>query len=243
MFFLHVNCRQTFFDPCKSYVITGGLGGFGLELAHWMVSRGCRKLVLTSRNGIKDNYQIVAVRRLHSFMQGVQVIVSTADVTQETGARQAILEAAKLGPVGGVFNSAMVLKDAALENQTPTSFRDCCLAKVDGTIHLDQWTRTLCTDLEYFVCFSSVVAGRGNAGQTNYGFANATMERICEKRKADGLAGLAIQWGAVGDVGVVAEVLGGNDVIIGGTSVPQRIPSCMEVLDQFLLSSHSIVSR
>ncbi|CAF5042184.1 unnamed protein product, partial [Rotaria magnacalcarata] len=53
--------------------------------------------------------------------------------------------------------------------------------------------------------------GRGNAGQTNYGYANSTMERICEQRQKDGLPGLAIQWGAIGDVGMVIENLGSND--------------------------------
>lgn len=51
-----------------------------------------------------------------------------------------------------------------------------------------------------FVIFSSVSCGRGNAGQSNYGMANSIMERICEKRKSDGLPALAIEWGAVGDV-------------------------------------------
>jgi fatty acid synthase len=31
------------------------------------------------------------------------------------------------------------------------------------------------------------------------------MEHICEARVRDGLPGLAVQWGAVGDVGLVAE--------------------------------------
>lgn len=48
--------------------------------------------------------------------------------------------------------------------------------------------------------FSSVSCGRGNGGQANYGMANSIMERICEKRQEDGYPGLAIQWGAVGDV-------------------------------------------
>jgi fatty acid synthase len=52
----------------------------------------------------------------------------------------------------------------------------------------------------YFVIFSSVSCGRGNAGQTNYGMANSIMERICERRKHDGFPALAIQWGAIGDV-------------------------------------------
>lgn len=44
---------KTFCPPHKSYVITGGLGGFGLELAQWLVLRGAQKLVLTSRSGIR----------------------------------------------------------------------------------------------------------------------------------------------------------------------------------------------
>jgi fatty acid synthase len=57
--------------------------------------------------------------------------------------------------------------------------------------------------LHWFVVFSSVSSGRGNAGQANYGFANSGMERICEKRAEEGLPGLAIQWGAIGDVGLI----------------------------------------
>lgn len=51
-----------------------------------------------------------------------------------------------------------------------------------------------------FVIFSSVSCGKGNAGQTNYGMANSVMERLCEKRKQEGLPALAIEWGAIGDV-------------------------------------------
>ena len=41
----------------KSYIITGGLGGFGLELAQWLVERGAQKLILTSRSGIRTGKQ------------------------------------------------------------------------------------------------------------------------------------------------------------------------------------------
>lgn len=50
-------------------------------------------------------------------------------------------------------------------------------------------TREACPELDYFVVFSSVSSGRGNAGQSNYGFANSAMERICEKRRHEGLPG------------------------------------------------------
>lgn len=55
------NCRY-FCDPEGSYVITGGLGGFGLELADWLILRGALKLVLTSRTGIKNGYQAFRIR-------------------------------------------------------------------------------------------------------------------------------------------------------------------------------------
>lgn len=60
-------------------------------------------------------------------------------------------------------------------------------AGCDSSTH--RVTRAACPELDYFVAFSSVSCGRGNAGQTNYGFANSTMERVCERRRQDGLPG------------------------------------------------------
>lgn len=90
--------------------------------------------------------------------------------------------------------------------------------------------------------FSSVSCGRGNAGQTNYGMSNSIMERICEKRKADGYPGLAIQWGAIGEVGLVADMQElQTEIEIGGT-LQQKVSSCLEVLDQLLRQEEPIVS-
>jgi len=127
---------KTFCPAHKSYVITGGLGGFGLELAQWLVLRGAQKLVLTSRSGIRTGYQAKQVREWRR--QGVQVLVSTSDASSPDGARSLIAEAAQLGPVGGVFNLAMVLRDAMLENQTPEFFQDVNKPKYDGTVNLDR---------------------------------------------------------------------------------------------------------
>uniref|UniRef100_A0A8C3WD43 Fatty acid synthase n=1 Tax=Catagonus wagneri TaxID=51154 RepID=A0A8C3WD43_9CETA len=178
---------KTFCPAHKSYVITGGLGGFGLQLAHWLTLRGAQKLVLTSRSGVRTGYQARQVREWRR--QGVQVLVSTSNASSLDGARSLITEATQLGPVGGVFNLAMVLRDAMLENQTPELFQDVSKPKYSGTLNLDRVTREACPELDYFVIFSSVSCGRGNAGQSNYGFANSAMERICEKRRHDGLPG------------------------------------------------------
>ncbi|NXX48511.1 FAS synthase, partial [Tricholaema leucomelas] len=230
---------RTCCPPTKSYIITGGLGGFGLELAQWLVERGAQKLILTSRSGIRTGYQAKCVREWKAL--GVQVLVSTNDIGTLEGTQRLIEEALKLGPVGGIFNLAVVLRDGMIENQTPELFSEVNKPKYSGTLHLDRVTRKKCPDLDYFVVFSSVSCGRGNAGQSNYGFANSTMERICEQRQHDGLPGLAIQWGAIGDVGILLKTMGNKEIVVGGT-IPQQISSCLEVLDTFLNQPHPVMS-
>lgn len=224
---------RTIFHPLKSYIITGGLGGFGLELAHWLTQRGARNLVLTSRQGPREPFQKMSIERLRQ--QGAKVEIYTKNVSNISNATKLIQAAQKLGPVGGIFNLAMVLRDAIMENQTVDKYEAVCGPKVDATIALDEASRKICKDsCDYFVAFSSISCGRGNQGQTNYGFANSVMERVCEHRREDGLHGLAIQWGAIGDVGVVTQIMGASqDINIGGTR-PQRIPSCLSTLDKFL---------
>lgn len=54
--------RKSYFDMEKVYIIFGGLGGFGMELADWMILRGVRKIVLVSRQGVTSGYQRYRIR-------------------------------------------------------------------------------------------------------------------------------------------------------------------------------------
>ena len=106
---------KTYFDPKKVYIITGGLGGFGLELTHWMIFKGARNIVLTSRTGVKTNYQKFVLKRFESFgerfhMIKSNIIVSTHDSKTIEGSKQLINEAKSLGPIGGVFHLATCSK-------------------------------------------------------------------------------------------------------------------------------------
>jgi len=113
---------RTFFEPSKTFVIVGGLGGFGMELASWLVHRGVRKIVLVSRSPVKNGYQALAIRRWTA--QGVQVTVVNTDVTTVAGATKLIEDAKKMGPIGGIFNLAMV---------RPTGIRSLS-CPVEGTL-------------------------------------------------------------------------------------------------------------
>ncbi|KAL6430398.1 hypothetical protein ACFW04_007806 [Cataglyphis niger] len=232
---------QFYCDDDKSYLILGGLGGFALELVDWLILRGAKNLVLTSRTGIKTGYQRMKTDLWKSY--GVNVLIITGvDATNRKDCEFILKSAEKQGPVDAIFNLAVVRKDSICKNQTPKSFEESFKAKVWSTKTLDELSRKLCPRLQQFVVFSSVSCGRGNVGQTNHGMANSAMERICERRVADGLPGLAIQWGAIGDVGFVAELQDDTkELVISGTS-QQKISSCLEKLEEFLLQNRPVVS-
>ncbi|XP_025268427.1 fatty acid synthase-like [Camponotus floridanus] len=225
----------------KTYIIFGGLGGFGLELADWLIIRGAENLVLVSRKGIKNGYQQMKIELWKSY--GVKVlIISDMDASNVDGCEHVLRTAEKLAPVDAIFNLAVVLNDKICQNHTIETFQEPFRAKAWTTMNLDQLSRKICPQLRHFVVFSSVSCGRGNAGQTNYGMANSIMERICEKRVQEGLHGLAIQWGAIGDVGLVADMQDDDkEMIIGGT-LQQKITSCIEKLEEFLLQEHPVVA-
>ena len=137
------------------------------------------------------------------------------------------------------------MNDALLENQTVESFEQSNAPKGIATKILDEISREKCKNLQYFVVFSSISCGQGNAGQSNYGMVNSVMERIVENRKRVNLPAKAIQWGPIGDVGMFTKIFTDQqlmqDIQIQGTLM-QSICSCLEVLDTLLTSKESIIT-
>lgn len=103
-----------------------------------------------------------------------------------------------------MFNLAIVLRDKLFANQTIEDFEEVFKPKLISAKNLDELTRKMCPKLDHFVVFSSISSGLGNPGQTNYGMANSAIERLCERRKSNNLPALAVQFGPVGEVGVLA---------------------------------------
>lgn len=174
---------------------------------------------------------------------GCNIKISNSDVTTLSGCEKLLREASALSPVGGIFNLAVVLRDNVFKDQSPTAFYESLAPKAIATTYLDQLSRTLCPNLEYFVIFSSVSCGMGNIGQSNYAMANAIMERIVESRCKEKLPGKAIQWGAIDDVGsaykLVQSKSDGKNLSGFGF---QNINNCLNVVDTLLMSPEPIVS-
>ena len=235
---------KTYFDPNKVYIITGGLGGFGIELVHWMAYMGAKKFVLTSRSGLKADYQKFAINRLKTFGEqykyfNAKIHISINDCFTVESTQRVFSEASQFGQIGGIFHLSIVLNDCLVEKLTYEKFCESIDTKYKVFNNLDVESRKLKYNLDHFVIFSSVTCGKGNAGQTNYSFGNSLCERICELRRKDGLPALAIQYGPVGDVGVFAE---SDQLITMSTLQKQRINSCCDVLDKLLSIKQSIVT-
>ncbi|MGH2621008.1 MAG: type I polyketide synthase, partial [Anaerolineales bacterium] len=188
------------FRPDGTYLITGGLGGFGLAVAQWMVEKGARHLVLMGRSGASSEAEkvIEAMRQA-----GAEVVVARADVTSEQQVAAVLAEIERTGPpLRGIIHSAMVLDDGFLFQLDQERFNRVMAPKVMGAWNLH--ARTLAAPLDFFVLFSSVTSLIGNPGQGNYVAANAFLDGLAHYRRARNLPALSINWGAIGEVGYLA---------------------------------------
>ena len=185
-----------------SYLITGGLGALGLQLAQQLVADGARQLVLTGRHGVTTAEQRQVLAALADM--GAHVEVVAADIA-DAGAVQSLLDqCTALGPLRGIIHGAGVLDDGVLTAQTAARLAAVLRPKVDGAWHLHTLTQSL--PLDFFVCFSSAAALVGSPGQSNYAAANAFLDTLMVQRRQQGLPGLSINWGPWAESGMAAKL-------------------------------------
>ncbi|GIX67725.1 fatty acid synthase [Caerostris extrusa] len=189
------------------YIIVGGLGGLGLRADPLAVGQRCRP-----RNpDIED-------RPYNPLLPLVEQ------------AEQLLNNAALTAPVTGIFNVALVQKGDFMNNMSKEEFAVSCAPKVMGTRHLDELSRVMCSQLEHFVCFSSIASCRGIAGSSSY-------DSQTQPWTASACRGVLMdcQWGYIGQAGIAHRHMS-DDVVIDGMAL-QTVRSCMKTLDYFL-SSH-----
>lgn len=183
-----------------TYVISGGFGGVGSEVARWLVRNGARNLALLGRRGSGDPHARVFVEELQEL--GVRIAAPACDIADPVSLSAAFdLITTTMPPVRGVIHSAAVLADAPLVDLTSHDFRRAMLPKALGAWHLHNATKNL--SLDFFIFFSSISALVGNSGQTNYVAANCYLDALAWHRRTAGLAATSINWGAISDVGIV----------------------------------------
>jgi NAD(P)-dependent dehydrogenase (short-subunit alcohol dehydrogenase family) len=185
--------------PDGCYLITGGLGALGLQVARGLLDQGARCLILVGRHARDDNPAIAELRA-----GGATVVAVAADVARPEDVKRLVGTCQAHGPLRGIVHAAGVLDDGVLANQTAERFVRVLTPKVRGAWELHLQTQTL--PLDFFVCFSSAAPLLGAAGQGNYAAANAFLDSLAHHRRARGLPGVSINWGPWAGAGMAAQL-------------------------------------
>jgi acyl transferase domain-containing protein/NADPH:quinone reductase-like Zn-dependent oxidoreductase/acyl carrier protein/NADP-dependent 3-hydroxy acid dehydrogenase YdfG len=185
-----------------TYVVTGGLSGFGLRTAWWLVRHGARHLALLSRRGASDTPEAEEV--LQQFAAaGVSVMAPPCDVADADAVRAALASiAAQMPPLRGIVHAAMVIEDALLRDLQPEQLHRVLAPKIRGAWELHEATRDMA--LDFFILYSSATTLFGNPGQAAYVAANMALEALATERRALGLPATCIGWGPIADAGYLA---------------------------------------
>lgn len=196
-----------------SYLITGGLGDIGLQVASWLAEQGAKHLVLLGRTALPPRKQWLSLSKgdrhyaqIQSVLaieaKGTQVHLATADVADLKRLTQAI-QSIDAPAIRGVFHLAVVPPQfAALEQVDTNQLEETLRPKALGAWNLHQYFQDKPLDL--FVLFSSWAGLLGSVGQqlSGYSMANAYLDGLAHHRQALGLPALSLDWGDWAEIGL-----------------------------------------
>ena len=222
-----------------AYLVTGGLSGFGLATAKWLVDKGAQHLVLLSRSGRaapEDEAELAALRN-----RGVEVMAMACDVADPVSLQRVLREIKEtMPPLKGVVHSAMVLDDHLIRDMSMQNLEAAMKPKIQGAWNLHQLTR----DLDFFVLYSSVTTCLGNPGQANYVAGNQYLEALAHYRAGSGLPATVVAWDAIMDSGYLARNTALRESLskrhgINGVNTEQALKTLERLLETGL--THAIV--
>ncbi|KAF2205968.1 6-methylsalicylic acid synthase [Delitschia confertaspora ATCC 74209] len=202
--------------PEGTYLITGGLGALGLEVASFLVEKGARRLILVSRRGLPPRSQWATVisssSPLASALRKIQLLESqgavvyslAVDISSPAGASDlaAALDQLPLPPVLGVVHGAGVLEDQLILETTADSFTRVLAPKVSGALALHALFPV--GQLDFMMLFSSCGQLFGFPGQASYASGNAFLDALATHRRSQGDNSMAIQWTSWRGLGMAA---------------------------------------
>lgn len=189
-----------------TYLLTGGLGGLGLQVAQWLAEQGAGHLLLVGRSQPTPTMQ-QQISEIESFGTGITVV--QADISQPEQIAQALGQVPVAYPLRGVIHAAGILDDCALLHKAWADFYQVLAPKV-AAWHLHTSIQQRGDDgdaLDFFVLFSSRAGLFGNRGQADHAAANTLLDSLAHYRQAHDLPALSINWGAWSRIGAAAALM------------------------------------
>jgi len=220
-----------------TYLVTGGLSGFGLRTAQWLVEKGARHLVLLGRRGAATEEAQPSLAAWRE--QGIEVQALACDITDSAQLRSVLasIEASR-APLRGIVHAATVFDDGLIRNLSQEQLQRVLEPKAKGAQLLHELTAHL--PLDFFVLFSSATTLFGNPGQANYVAANHWLEALARHRLLQGLPATAVLWGAIDDAGFLARNQDIKDALqsrMGGAALQSQ--AALDTLEKLLLQRRS----
>ena len=202
------------------YLITGGMGGIGLELGQYLASEVQARLVLVGRTPLPAreewdewitthdesddvSQRILKVRAIED--AGGEVLIVPADVTDEEQMRNVLAQARRsFGEINGVVHAAGVAGGGIIQLKTPAMANNVLAPKVTGTRVLDRILDNV--SLDFFVMCSSRSSVLGGFGNVDYCAANAYLDAFAHYKRSQGARStVAIDWDAWASVGMLVK--------------------------------------
>jgi acyl transferase domain-containing protein/NADPH:quinone reductase-like Zn-dependent oxidoreductase len=209
-----------------AYLITGGLGDFGLATATWLAAKGAGTIVLAGRSGVPNAEQQAAVEALRA--GGADVRVEQLDVSDRTSVDALLARLSDGLPLRGVFHAAGVLVDEPFSQLSQHGLNAVLSPKARGALILNDALAD--TELDHFVLYSSVASQAGMIPQTSYAAANAVLDHLAHHRSELGLPALTVNWGPLaGGMATSSEQISTYLALIGLRPLP--LGAACEYLD------------
>jgi amino acid adenylation domain-containing protein/non-ribosomal peptide synthase protein (TIGR01720 family) len=246
--------------PRGVYLVTGGLGGVGLEIAELLAETVQARLVLTGRSPFPgregwdrwleehrpDDPTRRRIERIRSLEQkGAEVLVAQADVTDPVAMRALVARVGEeLGDLHGVFHAAGEEKAVAalLEVERAQCEREF-EPKIRGLLALEEALAGSPVDF----CFvqSSLAAVLGAAGYVAYVAAHLFMDAFVEARRGRSpVAWITADWDnwTTGNAGAAEEGAGLRMTAREGREAVARVLS-LEAASHVVVSSVDLQAR
>src|SRR5581483_5065422 len=146
--------------PDATYLITGGLGGVGQEVARWLAASGARHLLLVGRTPLAGDGEGSAKARAIAELEqrGARVTYRAADVADEAAMRNLLREHSQRGApaIRGVVHAAGLVVFESVADLDPGELSALLRPKLAGGWLLHRLFET--EPLDFFVLFSSASA-------------------------------------------------------------------------------------